>query len=458
MLAFHQINHPTENNTSIMQSLFAQTVIQPTPFPTSTAQVTLVQQSPKGWQLPFSISIDPHQLNNPNFYVTVAIIIAIVGAIGLALWALDQLLAPISAMQHGMVGIVGKRGSGKSFTAVTYARRWRHFNPHKPVYTNLEKLELPGDGPVYLNCTHEQITKAYNGLLLIDEAGVWLNAWNFVEKDQRKVARWIAATRHYKVMVILTAHAASHINVRVRSVVDEWIAMTPFTTLKLFRGLYYESESSIGRPKAESHTVWVPMWASTCKSYNTDSLHKQAISQGVDMVGTDAEIPGMAGMGARGIDSLKPSGVNNYPAITPPSSLDTLLASIEDDPSKIQEKVRAAMASSKTANTKETTTVIDVTPATDTTPAVVETNGHADQSSLEEWEIWINKNATDDDLSLVRKMQGWFQSGGGSMYEIELPNVGAYKIGAVSTNGHNQPTQHYDSRTLVEKLLHRKSA
>jgi len=432
---------------------FAQTVIQPTPTPAPSF-------------LPSFSLPTPHTIMQPDSLKLIAIVIAFCALLGFVLWAADQLLAPISAMQHGMVGIIGKRGAGKSFTAVTYARRWRNFNPHKPVYTNLEKLELPGDGPIYLNCTHEMITKAYDGLLLIDEAGVWLNAWNFVDRDQRKVARWIAATRHYKVMVILTAHAASHINVRVRSVVDEWIVMTPFTTLKLFRGKYYESESSIGRKDQVSHTVWVPMWPTVCKSYNTDSLHRQATSAGVDMVGSDAEIPGMAGIGSRGNDALKPPDMTNgYSATigqaTPQPMPEVALSALENDPSKLLQS-----ASSKSTKPKVTTTIIDVEPEKPSSPVTVRSipqeellpinttaNPIEKVREIQEWEIWVNNNATESDLQRVRLIQSWFNSNGGEIYEIELPNVGAYLLDRKQANSTNHTNGiHYDSRTLLQKL------
>ena len=206
------------------------------------------------------------------------------------LWLLDQLFAPISTIPYGIVGFFGKRGSGKSFAMVTYARRWRRYNPHSPVWTNLEKLELPGDGPIHLSCDYEQLMGAYGGLVLIDEAGIWLNALNFMDGDNRRIARWIAATRHYKVMLLMTAHDPSHVNKRVRDVVDEFYLMQPFTTLRFFFYRVYGSSTTIGRKKAQDRSGFIPMWPTTMRSYNTDSLKKQADTAGVQLVGKDAQL------------------------------------------------------------------------------------------------------------------------------------------------------------------------
>lgn len=258
---------------------------------------------------------------------TAGIAIVIVGAIGFLLWLADQLFAPISVVPHGIVGFFGRRGAGKSFGMVTYARRWRHFNPNKPVFTNLEKMELPGYNgrctckhdhveipedqrtttdphaachfrlngckAVHISCNFSQIEACRDGLVAIDEAGIFISSLNFVDRKNRQFARWLVGTRHYKVMVILTAHTPGTVNNRLRDVIDQFIMMEAYTTLKLFKGLVYDSGAAYGRPKQHSQTVFIPMWRTTANSYNTDSLRRQAEAREVEVIGEDFEIPGL---------------------------------------------------------------------------------------------------------------------------------------------------------------------
>jgi hypothetical protein len=271
-----------------------------------------------------------HDLLSTDGKWLIAKIMAIACAIFTVIWIADNLFAPISVMKFGIVGFFGRRGFGKSFCMVTYARRWRLFNKRKPVFTNLEKFTMPGENPpckcifvpngdidsktgqvlgdlwrlngcraVHLNASFEQMAACRDGLVAIDEAGIFVSNLNFAGKQDRRFARWLVGTRHYKVMVLLTAHNPGTINNRLRDVLDEFIQMRAYTKLKMFVGRVYESKeayaSGINNPRnnTHSHTVFIPMWRSTSNSYNTDSLRRKADAEGTNTVGYDIDIPGL---------------------------------------------------------------------------------------------------------------------------------------------------------------------
>lgn len=293
----------------------------------------------------FFPSIQPHfpdfgtiirlDYSNPDFIYSGFCLFILVGLLGFVLWVVDNLFAPIDVTPYGICGFFGKRGSGKSLGMTTYARRWRHFNPNKPVFTNMEKLILPGkvgnadsDGhgghkppcrcihkhvpladsdeldthnqctyllnkckAIHTDCNFAQISACRDGMVCIDEAGVFISNLNFADRKNRQFAKWLVATRHFKVKVMMTAHTPGSINNRLRDVTDQFVEMTAFTTLHLFRGWVYDSGKAYGIPDKKSHTIWIPMLPTTTKSYNTDSLRVQADRSETNIIGEDFELP-----------------------------------------------------------------------------------------------------------------------------------------------------------------------
>src|SRR3954452_14990098 len=112
--------------------------------------------------------MNPHAWGVPDWYLGASLYMsaALVGLV-ILLWVYTSLFAPISPRRYALVAIFGDRGSGKSFLGVTYLRRYRLFHPHVPVWTNLNRLDLPGDGPVHVEQSLQQIMAAREGVALI---------------------------------------------------------------------------------------------------------------------------------------------------------------------------------------------------------------------------------------------------------------------------------------------------
>src|SRR5947209_5682779 len=59
-------------------------------------------------------------------------------------YVLSTMLAGVSTMRYAIVGFYGRRGQGKSFSQVYYARKWGQRFPDKDVWTNMARLDIDG--------------------------------------------------------------------------------------------------------------------------------------------------------------------------------------------------------------------------------------------------------------------------------------------------------------------------
>ncbi|GAB6174417.1 hypothetical protein JCM15765_38950 [Paradesulfitobacterium aromaticivorans] len=78
-------------------------------------------------------------------------------------------------LQCSVEGYLGLPGSGKSYTMGADAYILRERFPMMPVYTNIE-LNLPGNGPIYVMDDWEDLVNAENGLVILDEVNLWIQA------------------------------------------------------------------------------------------------------------------------------------------------------------------------------------------------------------------------------------------------------------------------------------------
>lgn len=220
--------------------------------------------------------MNPHNWGVPDWYLGTSLwLSAGLALLVVLLWLYMSLFAPISPRRYALVGIFGDRGSGKSFLAVTYLRRYRHFHPHVPVWTNLNRLELPGDGPVYTEQSLTQIMAARDGVALIDEMGIELNAQNWAQKGNQAFAEWIAKSRKVHMLLLYTAHTPATVNKRVRDVTDESYLMRSLQVFGLFRAQLF-MHALAGDPQ---QTTFIPKLRSVCRSYDTDCIIEAAPEQ-----------------------------------------------------------------------------------------------------------------------------------------------------------------------------------
>src|ERR687885_594720 len=54
------------------------------------------------------------------------------------------MISGVSTMKYAIVGFYGRRGQGKSFSQVYYARKWGQRYRDKDVWTNMARLEIEG--------------------------------------------------------------------------------------------------------------------------------------------------------------------------------------------------------------------------------------------------------------------------------------------------------------------------
>jgi Zonular occludens toxin (Zot) len=73
-------------------------------------------------------------------------IVAMAAVLG-ALYVLATMLAGVSTMRYAIVGFFGRRGQGKSFSCVYYARKWGQRYRDKDVWTNMARLDIEGRVP-----------------------------------------------------------------------------------------------------------------------------------------------------------------------------------------------------------------------------------------------------------------------------------------------------------------------
>src|SRR5947209_10621439 len=213
--------------------------------------------------------LDPKAWGVPDWYFQLLPwLIALPLVLVLVLWVYTSLFAPISPRRYALVGIFGDRGSGKSFMAVSYLRRYRHFHPHAPVWTNLNRLEVPGDGPVHVDCSLSEIMAARDGIALVDEMGIELNAQNWSQKGNQAFAEWIAKSRKVKMLILYTAHTPATVNKRVRDVTDESYLMRSLQVFGGFRAQLYLHALAGDCQR----TTFIPKLRTVCRSYDTDCI------------------------------------------------------------------------------------------------------------------------------------------------------------------------------------------
>jgi hypothetical protein len=87
-------------------------------------------------------SLDPNGL--VSFIGGLWIPITVAGLVMGALYVLATMLAGVSTMRYAIVGFFGRRGQGKSFSQVYYARKWGQRYRDKDVWTNMARLEIEG--------------------------------------------------------------------------------------------------------------------------------------------------------------------------------------------------------------------------------------------------------------------------------------------------------------------------
>jgi hypothetical protein len=59
-------------------------------------------------------------------------------------YVVATMLSGVSTMRYAIVGFYGRRGQGKSFSQVYYARKWGQKYRQKDVWTNMSRLEIEG--------------------------------------------------------------------------------------------------------------------------------------------------------------------------------------------------------------------------------------------------------------------------------------------------------------------------
>jgi hypothetical protein len=92
--------------------------------------------------LPANATLDPGGL--VSFIGSLWLPILILGAVLGGLYVLVTMLSGVSTLKYAIVGFYGRRGMGKTFSQVYYARKWGQTYRTKDVWTNMARLEIEG--------------------------------------------------------------------------------------------------------------------------------------------------------------------------------------------------------------------------------------------------------------------------------------------------------------------------
>src|SRR5258708_37347439 len=95
--------------------------------------------------MPSTGSLDPNGLVGfvSSMWLPIGLGCLLMGGV----YIVATMLASVSTMRYAIVGFYGRRGQGKSFSQVYYARKWGQTYPDKDVWSNMARLEIDGRVP-----------------------------------------------------------------------------------------------------------------------------------------------------------------------------------------------------------------------------------------------------------------------------------------------------------------------
>lgn len=125
-------------------------------------------------------------------------------------------------MVNAVLGIIGRRGSGKTLLAVAYLYDF-YKNKGKKIYSNI-RLGFP-----YTPLTEEDIAtlppEMHGSVVLIDEIQAWYHAYNFLSKGARNLSTLLSQLRKRDITLIYTTQFYNYATKPTRQQTDYVITM-----------------------------------------------------------------------------------------------------------------------------------------------------------------------------------------------------------------------------------------
>lgn len=137
-------------------------------------------------------------------------------------------------MQYPITAILGDRGAGKTclMTFLAYA----YYKEGKTIFTNYELYEIP----------HKRITLVEmkqlpdylrNSVVLIDELHIWADAYEFMGKSAKALAKFGTQLRKRKVDFFYTTQIFTQVPKRLRDQTNYHIIMRNTKTIGVFKAI-----------------------------------------------------------------------------------------------------------------------------------------------------------------------------------------------------------------------------
>lgn len=108
----------------------------------------------------------------------------------------------------------GGLGQGKTLSMTAYAHRLREKTPGTKLYANYGLL---GAIPIR---SFNDLLRAEDGILCLDEAHISLDSRNFKDRSSQKMTHWLLQTRKANLIVMMTSQRFNQIDMRARNATD----------------------------------------------------------------------------------------------------------------------------------------------------------------------------------------------------------------------------------------------
>jgi hypothetical protein len=250
-------------------------------------------------------------------------------------YVLATMISGVSTMRYAIVGFYGRRGQGKSFSQVYYARKWAQKYRDKDVWTNMARLDVegrercigkprewgaaitadgrtkkdasftlrhhvhnprdcwwcggadhdqhgeaqclrcdldpcdrPADGRplVHVECEYMDFSHAYDGLVVVDEAGQ-VFASTMWSKLPFAALKFMADTRKRRLLMLYSAHTPARVSKNLRELTDEAFECTSWKGFGFFKLNHFE-----GCLTEKTQVVYVPFLPSVKAAYDTEEI------------------------------------------------------------------------------------------------------------------------------------------------------------------------------------------
>jgi hypothetical protein len=170
-------------------------------------------------------------------------------------------------VEYPIIAWIGNRGGGKTLGMTAFAVDW-YQKEGIQIYSNYHLYGVPY---IYMEFTEmiNSLDKLYNCLLLIDEAHVGINAFQFLSKGVAKVTTFVTQIRKRKIIMCLSTQRFNRVAKSVREQVDYIVTCSRTSKKGVSNYVWYDMEYA-----SKEVLIWEKVLdlRSYFKYYNTEEL------------------------------------------------------------------------------------------------------------------------------------------------------------------------------------------